>query len=526
MQQGPSNPRADGADDAIVPIMVKQAAGWFMQPQRDAASEREPHRIWVYRSVFGAILDGRLPPAARLPSARQFAAEWGVTRGVVDEAFAQLQSEGLIERRIGDGSYVCASLPPDLRGPATPMIREPSANTRKAIERIAPLLAPVQRNDLRERALRACMPDVSRFPLATWRRCVARSMAADSDRSMLTFGEPAGLPMLREATARYAALTLSLRCRPEQVLIVNSAVQALDLITRVLLEPGDVVAIEDPCHVSLTRALFLAHLDVVGVPIDASGFDVDAARARAPKAAAIYLHPTNQYPTGVFTSASRRAELLRWADECGAWVIEIDYMNEFVHDAPALAPLQRMDRSDRVIYVGMFGGVAFPSLRLGYMVLPERLMGVFALVRGLFGDHSAVANQTALAAFISQGHASAHLRAMRRLYRARRDAFVAAAARLLPAFARLGPTAGAFNASLHLPPRLPDMVVVDRLAQRGVAADPLSLQTWQVLGYNGLALGYGAYSERDIEAAMAEIGAVLRELEAEAAPYQPTGENR
>lgn len=499
-----------------------------MQPRRDAASPREPQRLWVYRSVFSAILDGSLPPAARLPSARQFAAEWSVTRGAVDEAFAQLQSEGLIERRVGDGSYVCAALPPDLRGQAAPVIREPSANTRNVIERIGPLLAPVQRNDLRERALRACMPDVSHFPLAAWRRCVLRSMPADNDRSMLTFGEPAGLPALREATARYAALTLSLRCRPEQVLIVNSAVQALDLITRVLLEPGDVVAIEDPCHVSLTRALCLAHLDVVGVPIDASGFDVGAARARAPRAAAIYLHPTNQCPTGVFTSAARRAEVLRWADECGAWVIELDYMNEFVHDAPAPTPLQRMDRSDRVIYVGMFGGVAFPSLRLGYMVLPERLMGVFALVRGLFGDHSAVANQTALAAFISEGHASAHLRSMRRLYRARRDAFVAAAARHLPTFARLGPTAGAFNACLHLPSDLRDLDVADRLAQCGVAADPLSLQTWQVLGCNGLALGYGAYSEDDIDAALATIGAVLRECEAEAATsrYQPTAENR
>ena len=499
--------------------MVKQAAGWYMQPRRDAARPREPQRMWVYRSVLSAILDGSLPPSARLSSARQFAAEWGVTRGAVDEAFAQLQSEGLVERRVGDGSYVCAVLPPDLQAQPAPVIRALSASARGVLERLGPLLAAVQSNDLHARPLRACMPDVAHFPLAAWRRCMAAAMAAYSDPTMLSFGEPAGLPALREATARHAGLALSLRCRPEQVLIVNSAVQSLDLITRVLLEPGDVVAIEDPGHVSLTRALCLAHLDVVGVPIDAYGFDVAAARARAPRAAAIVVHPTNQYPTGVRMTAARRVELLRWADECGAWVVEIDYMNEIVHELHALAPLQSLDRSDRVIYVGMYGGIAFPSLRLGYVVLPERLMGVFTLVRGLFGDHCAVASQMALAAFIDQGHASAHLRTLRRLYLARRQAFVTAANRHLPAFATLGPMGGAFNASLHLPQQWPDLAVVERLAQRGVAADSLSLQAWQVTGCNGLALGYGAYDEREIDAAMAVIGAVLRER------YQPTGEN-
>ena len=171
--------------------MVKHAAGWFMQARREAADAREPRRAWVYRTVLAAIRDGSLPPGSRLPSARQLAAEWGVTRGAADDAFAQLQAEALIERRVGDGSYVSGVLPRELGARLPPVLREPSATTLRVLSRFGPVMRPIPCDELSPRPLRPMMPAVQAFPLATWRRIVARSLQGEGSRSRLDYGEPA-----------------------------------------------------------------------------------------------------------------------------------------------------------------------------------------------------------------------------------------------------------------------------------------------------------------------------------------------
>jgi GntR family transcriptional regulator / MocR family aminotransferase len=499
--------------------MVKTARGPLIAIPPDVMASGLPRRLWVYRGVLAAIRGGALAPGARLPSSRQLAAEWSVARGAVDEAYEQLQAEGLLERRVGDGTYVSALLPSGVRAAADAAVRVPSAATQAVLERLGPLLPPVLRNNLRPVALRPSVPDVAHFPLAVWKRCSARALEQDAERSRLWFGAPAGLEALRELTAQHLALSGAAQCRAAQVIIVNSHTQAFELIARVLLTPGDPVAMQDPGHASTARLLALNHLQVQGVPLDSEGLSVAQLRERAPHAAAVFLTCFNQYPTGIVTSAARAAELMRWADESGAWIVDTHFMREVAHDVPPPPPLSLLDAAERVLLVGSWSALTFASLRLAYLVVPERLVDAFTAVRGMLGDHSPVANQAALADFLQRGHASVHLRSLGALYRARRNTLRTAAERHLPRWAALGPMAGGFNVALPLPPSVPDTAVVAALDGRGVACGALSQHAWQVEGCNGLVLGYGAYDAPAIEWAAGVIGECL-------GAYQPAGENR
>lgn len=392
-----------------------------------AADDGTPQRTRVYRRVYEAIRAGRLAPGLRLPSARRLAAGWQVARAAVDDAFLQLQAEGLVERRVGNGSYVARRVAAAAAPPPEP----------------APALA-----DEEGLRLRPGVPDLASFPLAAWRREVARALDPE-DRGTLSYGLPAGLPALRAATARHLALTRSIDCRPEQVLVVGSPLHAVQLVAQVLLVPGDRVGVDDPGWAAAAHLLAQAGLQVQGVPLDEQGFDVDFVRRHLADAAAVLVQPLNQWPTGVRTAPARQRALLDWADASGAWIVELDTLGEIVHDGAAPPPLAAGDRSGRVLHVGSFSELMFPSLRLAWLLLPEPLVEVFAAVRGLLGEHCPVAQQAALAAFIDEGGLAAHLRLQRRLYRTRRDALREALARHLPAL-KPGPMGGALHACLHL----------------------------------------------------------------------------
>jgi GntR family transcriptional regulator/MocR family aminotransferase len=487
----------------------------------DSASRR----AWVYRRVMGAIADGSLAPGTRLPSARWLASQWEVARGAIDDALAQLQREGLLERRVGDGTYVSALLPSALKGLGQGRQRRANTTSLRMLARVKPLFearggqakaVEVYDDIVRPRALRASMPALDVFPLALWRKLMLRAYD-DPLREVLSYGAEAGLPQLRDATARYLRLTRSMACSRDQVLILNSPQQAIELALQVLLEPGDKVCVQDPGHISVPRIVELARLVAVGVPVDEQGFDVAAARRLAPDAAALYLHPSNAFPLGINTSAARREELLRWAEEIGAWVIEGDYFGEIVHEREALPTLARSDKHERVLHVGTFTSVMFPSLRLAYLVVPERLVPVFSAVRGLLGEHTETASQVAMAAFIDSGAMSDHLRTLRLVYRQRRDRLLAVLQQALPAGARIGPSPGGIHVCVHLPDSLNDSDIVRRLAECGVDADALSEHAWQATGCNALVLGYGAYDEAAIDAAGQTVGSVLHAAQASVA---------
>jgi GntR family transcriptional regulator / MocR family aminotransferase len=471
-----------------------------------AGEDGTPPRTWIYRHVLDAIRSGRLAAGERLPSARRLAAAWRVARAAVDDAFAQLQAEGLIERRVGNGSFVAERV---RRGALleAPPPAVPDAATQRALARLASLHVPAAAAPAHPLRLRPNVPDTASFPLAAWRREIARAFDL-GDRSGLSYGMPAGVPALRAATARHLSLTRSIDCRPEQVLIVGSPLQAIGLAAQVLLEAGDRVCIDDPGVLAAARGLELAHLRVHGVPLDAEGFDVAHAQQHAADAAALVVQPLNQWPTGVRTSAPRQRELLAWSAARGAWIIELDLQGEIVHDGAAPPALMASATGGRVLYVGSFRAVTFPSLRLAYLVLPEALVDVFAAVRGLMGDHCPVAVQAALATFIDGGHLDAHLRVLRRLYRERRDALRAALARHL-AELPLGPMGGGLQACLRLPADEPDTELVRRLQAQRIGARALSPMAWAAGAHNGLVLGYGNDAAEAIEPAVQELALTL-----------------
>jgi GntR family transcriptional regulator/MocR family aminotransferase len=463
-------------------------------------------RSAIYRACRDAILEGSMPAGSRLPSARQLAIDWGVSRNTVDDAITALQADGVLVRRVGAGTFV-APLPTraaTLRVPnafARTALADVSRWSRRATQMHTPLAVP------RPRAFVAGLPDTTAFPLDLWRRLTAARLRATGG-DLLGYAPPAGLAPLRAALARHLALTRGIACAPEQVMIVNSTMQAVDLAARVLLERGERAWVEDPGFPSLRATLSMAGVRAVPIPVDGEGLDVDAARVRTPRAALVHVTPACQYPLGVTMSPARRAALLDWAAERGAWILEDDYQGEFALEGRAPAPLAALDRSGRVLHLGTFTNAVFPSLRLAWIVMPATLVGTFEAVRSQLDHHSSAIAQAVLADFIDGGHLAAHLRRMRALYRSRRDALLDALVRH-GVEAGLGPAHAGMHVALHLPRSRADGMVAARLAEQGVEVMPLSRYATQAR-VNGLLLGYAALDESAIVQGVARLAPLVK----------------
>jgi GntR family transcriptional regulator / MocR family aminotransferase len=515
--------------------VVKQAAGVMIAAPRGAGDRRVARRVRVYCTIVDAIRSGDLPPGTRLPSARQLAAEWGYARGAVEEAFAQLQIEGFIERRVGDGSYVAAQAArvQSARDTPAPAGRPLSRSAQQVLDRFSAYLGKPRQYEvphvmLAEQPLFPRAPLLSEFPLDVWRKLIARAHG-EPLRDHLSYGPAAGLPRLREAIARHLSLARGTSVQAQQVIVVNSPLQAFELIARVLLEPGDRIWLEDPGHSALVALFQMLRHPVTPVPLDDQGLDVAAGRASAPDAALVYFHPITQYPTGVRTTPARRAELLHWAEGSGAWIVEGNFNDEIVYDQHSPGALWPMDASDRVLLMGTLEGILFPSLRLAYLVVPQRLAEIFITMRGLLGDHSNTQLQLALGWFIDEGHLATHLRHLRVIGRERRDALRASCARHLPAEARLGPIDGGLHACIHLSASVSDIDVVRRARAQGVVVVALSSSCLDARHGNGLVIGFGAFDAFTIDRSMAVLGQAIRaSLAAGETPaaYQRAGENK
>ena len=474
------------------------------------ATEGLSLRDQIYKTCLAAIVEGRLEDGARLPSARQLALDWRISRNTVDDAIARLQAEGFLVRRIGAGTFVAARARIGRRARA--QRRRPSVLGCKALAAVSAWGRSATSSYFSASVPKAVpflagMPALEEFPLVLWRRLVARRLRVGGG-GLLGYFPSLGHASLREATARHLASTRGIDCDPGQVMILNSSMQAVDLVARVLLESSDTVWIEDPCFPNLRAALAMSGARIQLVPVDAHGLDVDeGARRAAP--AMVYVTPSCQYPTGVTMSLERRLALLRHAASTGAWIVEDDYQSEFTYAGHPLVSIHSLDRSERTLYVGTFTNSVFPSLRLAYVVLPRSLVPVFEAVRRQLDDHTHGAMQAVLADFMDGGHFSAHLRKMRALYHGRRDALLAACARSLPGTAVLGPATSGMNVALHLPARQADREVAARAAASGLHVLPLSRYASGPHSRNGLLLGYAALTERKIAAGVARLAQVL-----------------
>ncbi|QIN85306.1 aminotransferase class I/II-fold pyridoxal phosphate-dependent enzyme [Rubrobacter tropicus] len=459
------------------------------------------------------ILAGRLPARARLPSTRAVAAELGVSRTTVVAAFDQLLAEGYLEGRAGSGTYVAPSLPDDMlgvRGVARSKVR--ASGGRRALSRRGEVMAATPTSVARDRgvprAFRPGVPATQEFPFGAWRRLVGRVWRRPSV-GLLGYGEPAGYGPLRREISAHLGPARAVRCGPEQVIVVSGSQQALDLCARVLLDPGDAVWVEEPGYRGARAALLGAGATLVPVPVDAEGLDVGVGIGRDPDARLACVTPSHQYPLGVTMSLARRLELLRWAGRSSAWILEDDYDSEYRYSGRPLEALQGLDTEGRVIYVGTFSKVLFPSLRLGYLIVPPDLVDAFTAARELSDRQPPGMEQAVLAHFMAEGHFARHVRRTRSLYAERQALLVEEAAKHLSGLLDVPPA----GAGMHLVGRLPagkdDREASRRAAGRGVEAPAISLYGKPSDGRGGLMLGYAAVDEAGIRQGVRRLAQAL-----------------
>lgn len=334
-------------------------------------------------------------------------------------------------------------------------------------------------------------------------------------------GPAGGDPALRRAIAEHLRRARGLACELEQVLVTNGAQHALDLVARVLLDPGARAWVEDPGYPGLRGALTAATAETVPVPLDGDGLSVAEGRRIAPDARLAVVAPSHAYPLGTVMSLGRRLELLDWAAEAGAWIVEDDYDSDFRYAGRPLAALASLDRGTargggRTIYLGTFSKILFPGLRLGYLVVPADLAEPLARARRALDDHPSTVVQPALAAFLEEGHFAQHLRRMRRLYAARQEALLAAGRRHLDGLLELAPDAAGMHLVAGLAPalaaRADDRACAEAAAAAGIAAPPLSAYHLGPPDRQGLLLGYAAVPEAEIDSAAAGLAQALDAL--------------
>jgi GntR family transcriptional regulator/MocR family aminotransferase len=480
----------------------------LLLPALDPGSALPLHRQ-LYNALRGAILARQLAPGARLPSTRALAAELRLSRSTVVVAYEQLHAEGYVEGRVGAGTAVARALPGDApRGRAQDCSTERSAG-RGLSRRGADLVAAAHSfgMGLAPKLFHPGLPALDAFPTATWARLAARRLRGAAD--LLAYGDPAGYRPLREAIATYLGAARAARCTPDRVIIVGGAQQGLDLLARMLLDPGDAAWIEEPGYPGARAALLAAGARLVPVPVDADGLDVAAGIVRAPEARLAYVTPSHQFPLGATLSLARRLELLAWAERTGAWVIEDDYDSEYRFAGRPLAALQGLDAAGRVVYLGTFSKVLSPGLRIGYIVAPPALADAIVAARGLTDRHPPLLEQVVLADFIAEGHFARHLRRVRDLAAERQAALVAAVGEYLDGLLAVEPQAAGLSLVGRLPAGLDDLAMSRRAAAAGIVAPPLGNCYLEAPQQRGLLLGYASAAPGELREGVRVLAGVL-----------------
>lgn len=447
----------------------------------------------IYRQLREAIASGRVSVGDRLPPTRELATQLGVSRHTITTVYDQLVAEGYVGGRGGGGTFV---------NPASPQratAREPSSSSPSASSGGTDRFAVSPRFDLRPGA-----PDPSLFPSVVWRRC----MMAALEQPPGGYSDPGGLPPLRETIAHWINRSRGLEPTAAQIVVTSGAQQAIDLTIRLLVKPGDIVAVEDPGYTPVTQLCAAFGADVRPVPVDAEGLMVD----RIPSGTRlVYTTPAHQFPTGVVMSLPRRLALLDYAERHDVIVIEDDYDSEYRHVARPLEPLQRLDRNERVIYVDTFSKTLSPALRIGFAVLPHMLIGDFLALRQLCDWQPAEPQQTAMNRFIADGHLGRHLRRTRKVYSDRHRVvteFLSDAVRL-GSLRDFMPTCAGLHITAILPDGTDEEGVRHGAEDAGVAVGALA-SCWQVDNPPpGLVIGFGSIDSDDLPDALHALSQIL-----------------
>ena len=365
----------------------------------------------IYRQLRDAIMDGRLRAGDALLPTREMARQLSVARTTVTVAYDRLAAEGFIAARVGSGTFVNAL--PERVPPRARQSRKQSTLTARAVWESIPFP-----NAFAEKVafdFRSGLPDATLFPHDIWHRLMLRELRSNAARSGI-YGHPAGHFALREAIARHVGVSRGVVCSADDITITNGTQQAFEVITRVLIAPGDRVVVEDPGYTPIRYLLESVGARVIGVRVDGEGLVVDSLPRNA---RLVYVTPSHQYPLGVAMTLERRLELLSWAERNNAAIVEDDYDSEFRFGGRPIEPLHMLDSAGRVIYVGSFSKTLLPTLRLGFLVSPPSLRDAVHRAKFVSDWHSSMPVQAALARFIDEGGFARHVRKLSAVYRAR-----------------------------------------------------------------------------------------------------------
>ena len=442
----------------------------------------------LHAQLKSAIRSGRFAPGLRLPATRALAEQLGISRNSVIAAYDLLTVEGHVSTRMGSGHYVCEALPQvaphDAAATARQRERSLNADYRGLVEWIDMIDPPGFRFDFR-----LGVPEIAPLALDVWGRLSNRALRSLARREP-GYASPAGQPALRAAIAAHVSRTRAIACGAEDVVVTAGAQQAFDLLARVLVTPGrTVVAVEEPGYPPLRAAFAAAGAVLAPVPVDEDGLRVDLL---PPQAHVICVTPSHQFPLGSVLSASRRRQLLAFARQRGAVIIEDDYDGEFRFDSRALDALQTLAEDDSVLYVGTFSKSLFPGLRMGFVIAPSWARQALTIARQRADWHGNLQIQDTLASFIAEGHLARHVRRMRILYAERRRRLLEGLDEQLGRW--LAPIPG--SAGLHIATRPIEAFDVARIVgvarTLGINADWIGRYAMDHEDANGLVFGYGA----------------------------------
>ena len=464
----------------------------------------------VYEAFRSAIMDGRLRAGERIPSTRELARELKVSRIPVLNAYAQLLAEGYCESRTGSGTVISRALPNPIRAPHEAQVDRVQRLGPRPLSANSEMLPQPARNLFVRRGVGAFgvgQVAFEQFPFRIWKALVARHCRKATDKSF-DYGDPLGLEELRQVIAAYVRTARSVQCQADQVVIVSGSQQALAITSRVLLDPNCSVWMEEPGYGFARRVFRSSGCRIVPVPVDDEGLDVGEGIRRCATARVAMVSPSHQYPLGSTMSAARRLQLIEWAERAGSWIIEDDYDSEYRYETTPIASLQGLDWNSRVIYIGTFSKVLFPSLRLGYMVIPSDLVEHFISVRFAMDITPPGFFQNVLADFIREGHFSRHLRRMRALYGERRAVLVDSLRSELGPKVRISGAQAGTHLALILN-GIEDAKFVERAAKRNLWLVPLSPSYLGKAVHQGFVLGFGSVATEAIPAAVRKLGLVL-----------------
>ena len=470
-----------------------------------------PLYMQIYRQIRQHILQGDILPGARLPASRRLATDCNVARITVTEAYHQLQAEGYIESRLGAGTFVVDALPISESNFEQQTIFKPRFSNWGSQVLIAGQKAkrPFRSRPPIDFGFGRSFPHI--FPYDIWRQLLARYLSTD-DVMLSRYGSVAGFYPLREALADYLQRLRGVHCHPKQVVIVSGAQQALDILSRLLLQPGDEVLMETPGYTDAYSIFRLHDAQVTLLPVDAAGLPVEKIPPTS-QPRMLFLTPSNQFPHGGTMPLAQRLALLQWAHQKDALLIEDDYDGELRYNGRPLSALQGLDTEGRVVYLGTFSKVLFPALRLGYIVLPQSLVNPFLQAKALVDKGAPTLTQAAVSDFITEGHFERHLRHLRQAYGQRRNVLVNALERYLHGKVTYSPFAAGLHVMVYLQQSCNEAQLVRRAAEAGIGIYPGEEYHLKKPAPPSIMLGFSGLNEDDIEEGVRRLANIIKNEE-------------